>query len=411
MSKGPTMTSSPRMMTMATRNSLLQLAATQLRHLSEVFEKADTVRLKKEVRDTNLARREIAAAWLVAASPLALLALLPSSKWLGDAVYGAVPINTSIRKLSLQAQRDGLHVLELFGGVGLGVLRTTLSARHVIRCYTYVDHDPISRRIAKKVLQHLQQQYPDQLPLSATLAFEKRLPQSVQCISNLLLGNLVTRHGPVDLLGGSWDCQSVSRAGKQQGAEDPRFKYFFNLVSIINFLQREQASPLIYLLENTYPGERCTAALQKAADLVQSFLGAPILLDAADLGAAAHRVRLFWSNFLQPALFQASLPTSLLPFPSLDAILKPFHIPTKPSHTDQYPFATHNKLGWERICMPTVVSYLRSNAYRPKSNGSPGEGEVFNIHTDTWEEPDVEEKEALLGFQRGETAAPGITDN
>ena len=48
--------------------------------------------------------------------------------------------------------------------------------------------------------------------------------------------------------------------------------------------------------------------------------------------------------------------------------------------------------------MPTVVSYLRSNAYRPKSNGCRGEGEVFNIHTDTWEEPDVEEKEALLGF-------------
>ena len=61
--------------------------------------------------------------------------------------------------------------------------------------------------------------------------------------------------------------------------------------------------------------------------------------------------------------------------------------------------------------MPTVVSYLRSNAYRPKSNGSPGEGEVFNVHTDTWEEPDVEEKEALLGFHRGKIAAPGITDN
>ena len=206
MSKGPTMTSSSLDDDYGYQTSPLQLAAIELRHLPEVCERADTVRLKKEVRDTALARRENAAARLAAASPLALPALLPSSKWLADAVYGAVPLNTSIRKLSLQAQRDGLHVLELFGGVGLGVLRTALSARHVIRCYTYVDHDPISRRIAKEVLQHLQQQYPDQLPLSATLAFEKRLPQSVQCISNLLLGNLVTRHGPVDLLGGSWEC-------------------------------------------------------------------------------------------------------------------------------------------------------------------------------------------------------------
>ena len=51
--------------------------------------------------------------------------------------------------------------------------------------------------------------------------------------------------------------------------------------------------------------------------------------------------------------------------------------------------------------MPTIVSYLRSNAFRPKSSGSPGEGEVFNIHTNLWEEPDAEEKEELLGSQRG----------
>ena len=48
--------------------------------------------------------------------------------------------------------------------------------------------------------------------------------------------------------------------------------------------------------------------------------------------------------------------------------------------------------------MPTVVSYLGSNAFRTKANGTPGEGQVFNIQTDMWEEPDVEEKERLLGF-------------
>ena len=70
---------------------------------------------------------------------------------------------------------------------------------------------------------------------------------------------------------------------------------------------------MVYMLENTFPGERCTPAVQKANDLVHSFLGAPILIDATDLGAAAHRVRLFWTNMLQPAILQAALPKLLLP--------------------------------------------------------------------------------------------------
>ena len=60
--------------------------------------------------------------------------------------------------------------------------------------------------------------------------------------------------------------------------------------------------------------------------------------------------------------------------------------------------------------MPTVVSYLRSNAFRPKENGNPGEGEVFNANNLEWEEPDVEEKELLLGYATRDTSAPGVTE-
>ena len=49
-------------------------------------------------------------------------------------------------------------------------------------------------------------------------------------------------------------------------------------------------SPLVYILENTYPGEKFTEAVKKAGDLVQAFVGAPVVIDAVDLGAAAHRV-------------------------------------------------------------------------------------------------------------------------
>ena len=62
------------------------------------------------------------------------------------------------------------------------------------------------------------------------------------------------------------------------------------------------------------------------------------------------------------------------------------------------------------ICMPTVVSYLHSNDFRPKENGNPGEGEVFDTISLEWEEPDVEEKEMLLGYAAGDTSAAGFTE-
>ena len=45
------------------------------------------------------------------------------------------------------------------GGIGLGVLRTALAAGYAIRCYTYVDRDKVNRRIARSVLDSLEQQY------------------------------------------------------------------------------------------------------------------------------------------------------------------------------------------------------------------------------------------------------------
>ena len=175
----------------------------------------------------------------------------------------------------------------------MGVLRSALAAGYIVRCYTYVDWDAVSRRIATSVLRALQQQYPTQLRESAIAVFDKRLPQNISRCSSTFLTQLTTHNGLVDLLGGSWECQSVSRARRQRGAMDPRFKYFYDLVRIINFFQMDQATPLVYILENTYPGEKLTTVVKKAGELVQAFVGAPVVVDAADLGAAAHRVRLF----------------------------------------------------------------------------------------------------------------------
>ena len=176
------------------------------------------------------------------------------------------------------------------------------------------------------------------------------------------------------------------------------------------FFQREQTSSLIYILENTYPGERCTTAIQKAQVLVQGFLGAPILLDAADMGSVAHRVRLYLQNFLALAVLQGAMPKMMVPTPTLRRILGPHHVPTKRGHADVRPFAPWNSLGKTKICMPTVVSYIKSNAYRPKSDGTPREEEVFNLAKEEWEDPDCRKKDLMMGYMENETECPHASE-
>ena len=60
--------------------------------------------------------------------------------------------------------------------------------------------------------------------------------------------------------------------------------------------------------------------------------------------------------------------------------------------------------------MPTVVSYIKSNAYRPKSDGESGEGEVFNLVCEEWEEPHCREKEQMMGYMANETECPHASE-
>ena len=87
----------------------------------------------------HLTRRENAILRLRHALQIRLDPVHPIAYWVGQEMYNAIPINTTVRQFALKSIRDGLHVLELFGGIGLGVLHSALVAGHKIRCYTYVD--------------------------------------------------------------------------------------------------------------------------------------------------------------------------------------------------------------------------------------------------------------------------------
>ena len=61
--------------------------------------------------------------------------------------------------------------------------------------YTYVDRDPIFRKMARTKPHGLRTAY--LLMDAAVKAFDKRLPQNISLVSPLFLGNLVVRHGPM----------------------------------------------------------------------------------------------------------------------------------------------------------------------------------------------------------------------
>ena len=96
----------------------------------------------------------------------------------------------------------------------------------------------------------------------------------------------------------------------------------------------------IYCVENTWPGPTGRKeGVEKTANLIQAFIGAPIIVDATGLGSVAHRVRHYWTNFCEPSLLQNAMPRDIAPFPSLTDILDTDHIASKLLVASRWPFA------------------------------------------------------------------------
>ena len=162
------------------------------------------------------------------------------------------------------------------------------------------------------------------------------------------------------------------------------------MIRIVNCLQSNQMRAMLYLFENTYPGKPGQYPLvDDTAKMIESFLGAPITIDAAGTGSSAHRVRLFWTNWCLPEILQDAYPQDICPKPALNTILSKDHVPTIPSTSPCFPFVKHNVLNGPRKCMPTLVSYPNSHAYRKRENGKLGEGQLWNKRTKKWEEPTI----------------------
>ena len=96
---------------------------------------------------------------------------------------------------------------------------------------------------------------------------------------------------------------------------------------------------------------------------VCSMHGTPIMLDAAQLGAYAHRCRNFWQNFSSPRLLGTSLATvTRLPSLTVHDILGPGRTCATVDYGDRHPFYPCNNKVQPRSALLTLVTYPKSRA-------------------------------------------------
>jgi hypothetical protein len=133
--------------------------------------------------------------------------------------------------------------------------------------------------------------------------------------------------------------------------------------------------------------------------------GPTIIIDAADLGSAAHRLRAFWTNLISKADFVAAITAHRRPPIHLVDLLRPHHFPqlTRGTRLNPPPFFQGNVVGQLRIVMPTLVSAPDSYAFRPGR-----EGNVVDESTQQCVPPSPEERERCMGYPPGFTA--GLPD-
>ncbi len=197
--------------------------------------------------------------------------------------------------------KEGITLLELFGGISTG-LEALLQAGMVVGRYFYVDIDPIARQVAALRMMELTARFPQQFTTTAWKTGFTFLPSDIQLIQKKHMELL----GPVDLIISGWECQGFSTVGFGKGLSGTRSSLFTDMVRMITWAQ--SIFPMLgYVIENTPSQLDQREKIQEHYTLVKHYLGEPFLLNAAQCGSYAHRLRNWWTNLAPLSVLQFAL--------------------------------------------------------------------------------------------------------
>lgn len=184
--------------------------------------------------------------------------------------------------------KDGITLLELFSGIGVG-LEAVLSAGIQVKCYICVETCWQAQIVARERVKQMRLCFPDLISDEALRGFQSTLPAHVRLLGELHLQAL---DAPIDMLVVGWECQGMSNAGKGAGLKHKQSALFTEVVRIMSVLQR-QAQPCMYVVENIPACFDRREEVRKEYRRIKEWLGAEVMLDAAQLGSSAHRLRSF----------------------------------------------------------------------------------------------------------------------
>jgi hypothetical protein len=139
---------------------------------------------------------------------------------------------------------------------------------------------------------------------------------------------------------------------------------------------------------------------------IHNILGMLVLIHAAAVGSRAHRPRLWWTNLAPAELLQLAVGRIKQPDVHVSDILDPHRAPQRVYHDDQAPLAVINCKRELRKALPTLVSFVRSYAF--KDNGP---GLVWDSTTQEMMEPNADERERAMGFSTGTTNVLGLLEH
>jgi hypothetical protein len=198
----------------------------------------------------------------------------------------------------LRTKMDGwVTVLCLFAAIEAemeGLLQAGIRVRKLL----VVEIDPVARRILEFRIRCLHRRYPDQVPAAAC----KGLLTAMLADIRLVGGPELERFMPIHVVTVSSPCQGLSRANRNgRGLADNRSQLIGDAFRILAYLSRHQdvkpaPTPSRWWTLGTTPAKTPETASQSST----AWLGGPttrqVVVDAAKLGSAAHRVRAFWTN-------------------------------------------------------------------------------------------------------------------
>eukprot|EP00775_Hariotina_reticulata_P015117 gene15117-biopygen1455 len=309
------------------------------------------------------------------------------------------------------AHSRGIVLWEPCGGLCAG-LEMVLRNGFTVNRYLYSDTDLTAQTIALHRIMQLQEQYPLQLQQQALEGCFSAMPEDITDITvQHVHAAVLSQPSAQWFVVAGWPCQDFSLAGPSRGMAEARSRLLTDLVRLIGILQQllpEQ--PPGYLLENVpMQYHRNSTIAQQDFHQVTRAIGQPVVLDAAQVGSFAHRLRNFWTNLCFPEQLQAAIQfIQRPPERELSSILAVHRQPMPVARMDRAPQYVCNMPGQARQAWPTIMSRPCSYAFR---SGQPGSVIDCSDPARPQEtEPTAVERELAMGYAAGTTAAFGVTE-